>query len=59
MAYVCETLNTATNQCDSWISTLTLTDFAITSSQSAELCIAIASFYSICWILKKSRYAVK
>lgn len=58
MASVCEVVNTATNQCDQWKETIMLSDFAITATQSTQLCLAIASFYSICWILKKSRSAV-
>lgn len=58
MASVCEVVNAATNQCDQWKETITLSDFAITATQSTQLCLAIASFYTICWILKKSRSAV-
>ncbi|MGS4875172.1 hypothetical protein [Acinetobacter nosocomialis] len=36
-----------------------LQDFAITGTQTAAICVAIASFFGVCWILKESRRAVK
>jgi hypothetical protein len=59
MAYQCKTIDSATNQCLEWVMAVNLQDFAITPTQSAQLCVAIASFFTVCWILKQSRRAVK
>ncbi len=59
MAFQCKTIDTATNQCLEWVQAVNLQDFAITGTQTAEICVAIASYFTVCWILKKSRYSVK
>ncbi|MFW1965044.1 hypothetical protein [Acinetobacter baumannii] len=59
MAYQCKTIDSATNQCLEWVMAVNLQDFAITGTQAAAICVAIASFFGVCWILKESRRAVK
>ena len=59
MAYQCEVIDQTTNQCLQWVSSVNWQDFAITGNQSAAICAAIASYFSVCFIMKKSRKAVK
>jgi len=59
MAYQCELIDKTTNQCLQWVSSFNWQDFAITGDQSVAICTAIASYFSLCWIMKKSRRVVK
>lgn len=59
--YVCVQLSTSVPQaCDSWIESASIIEtFAITSTQAAQLCAAIASYFVVCYILKLLRSSVK
>lgn len=59
MAYQCAVIDKTTGQCLEWVASVNLLDFAITGTQSVQICLAIASYFSVCWVLKKSRSAVK
>ncbi|APV35483.1 hypothetical protein BEN76_05405 [Acinetobacter soli] len=59
MAYLCEVIDQTTNQCTQWVATFNWLDIAITGNQSVAICAAIASYFSVCWIMKESRRAVK
>lgn len=59
MAYQCAVVDQSTKQCVEWVSSFDWLDFAITGTQSVQICVAIASYFSVCWVLKKSRSVVK